>query len=106
VLWQEKIADAIRGGPVFDPETDRLYVTGRRVANPGSIGTRGAIVVLDAKTYKVLWDQPTAEAIYTSPALLGEVLLVAPAQGDDLVQVYHAETGVSQWAFAPHPDDE
>lgn len=104
VLWQEQVADAIRGEPVFDQASGRLYVTGRRVANPGNVSTRGTILALEAESYRILWEQATTEAIYTSPALLDEMLLVAPAQGTVLLQVYSAETGVKQWEFAPHPE--
>lgn len=105
VLWQEQVADAIRGGPIFDPESGQLYVAGRKVPNPGNIGTRGVVLALDTKTFEPIWEKATTEAIYTSPAVAGEMLLVAPAQGSVLLQVYNTE-GMLQWEFAPHPDGE
>ncbi len=105
VLWDEQVADAIRGGPIFDPKSNRLYVTGREESNPGGVGTRGIIVALDVETHKIVWEQAAVEAIYTSPALSGEMLLVAPAQGAVLLQVFSAETGVLQWEFVPHPEE-
>ena len=105
VLWDEQVADAIRGGPIFDPKSNRLYVTGREESNPGGVGTRGTVMALDVETHKIVWEQAVAEAIYTSPALSGEMLLVAPAQGTVLLQVFSAETGVLQWEFVPHPED-
>jgi len=106
VLWQQQVADAIRGGPVFDAASGHLYVASRKVANPGNISTRGSVLALDVETYRILWEQPTNEAIYTKPAVSGEMLLVAPAQGSVLLHVYSAETGVLQWEFAPHPDEK
>lgn len=106
VLWQGQVADAIRGGPVFDPARGHLYVASRKVANPGNISTRGSVLALDVETYRILWEQPTNEAVYTKPVVLGEMLLVAPAQGSVLLHVYSAETGVLQWEFAPHPDEK
>lgn len=103
VLWQEQIADAIRSSPVYDPESGILYAAGRKVANPGNISTRGIVVALEAESYRTLWSQNTAETVYTSPALVDGMVLVAPAQGEVLVQVYNAETGVLQWEFVPHP---
>lgn len=105
VLWDEQVADAIRGGPIFDPKSNRLYVTGREESNPGGVGTRGTIMALDVETHKIVWEQAAIEAIYTSPALSGEMLLVAPAQGAVLLQVFSAETGVLQWEFVPHPEE-
>ena len=101
VLWRAKVADAIRGAPVYDEERDLLYVTGRKVASPGNITTRGIVLALDANDYRTVWEQLTDEAIYTSPALKDGLLLVAPAQGETLLLVYSAETGVLQWRFAP-----
>ena len=105
ILWQQQVADAIRGAPAYDAESGRLYVAGRKVANPGNISTRGVILALEAETYKTIWEQPTDEAIYTSPALLDDLLLVTPAQGEVLMQVHNAETGVLQWRFIPQPDN-
>jgi outer membrane protein assembly factor BamB len=104
ILWQEKVADAIRGGPVFDPERGYLYVAGREESNPGGVGTRGVVLALETESLKKVWEQPTAEAVYTSPAFSGDMLLVTPAQGTVLLQVYGAETGVLQWEYVP-PED-
>ncbi len=101
IEWQEKVADAIRGGPVYDSETGHLYVAGRKESNPGGVGTRGIVLALDAESYNTVWEQPTAEAIYTSPVFSGDMLLVTPAQGTALLQVYSAETGVLQWEYVP-----
>lgn len=101
VLWRAKVADAIRGAPLYDAERDLLYVAGRKVASPGNISTRGIVMALDAADYRTVWEQPTDEAIYTSPALKDGLLLAAPAQGETLLLVYNAETGVLQWRFAP-----
>ncbi len=104
VLWQQKVADAIRAAPLFDPESGHLYIAGRKVANPGNISTRGVVLAIEAEGYRTVWEQATAEAIYTSPALTGDRLLVAPAQGSTLLQVYNAQTGVLQWEYIPHPE--
>jgi outer membrane protein assembly factor BamB len=104
LLWSEKVAEAIRGAPVYDPESGRLYVAGRRVVNPGTASTYGVVLALDANTYQTVWEQATDEAIYTSPALSNGLLLVAPSQGDTLMLVYNAETGVLQWRFVPVGD--
>jgi outer membrane protein assembly factor BamB len=101
VLWRAKVADAIRAAPIYDAERDLIYVAGRKVANPGNISTRGIVLALDASDYRTVWEQPTDEAVYTSPALNDGLLLVAPAQGETLLLVYNAETGVLQWRFAP-----
>jgi outer membrane protein assembly factor BamB len=105
LLWSEKVADAIRGAPVYDSESGRLYVTGRKVANPGAATTRGVVLALDPNDYRTIWEQPTDEAIYTSPALSNGLLLVTPAQGETLLLVYNDETGVLQWRFAPVGED-
>lgn len=105
VLWSEKVADAIRGAPTYDPESGHLYVTGRKVANPGAVTTRGVVLALDPEDYRTLWEQPVDEAVYTSPALDDGLLLVAPAQGETLLLVFNAETGVLQWRFTPNPED-
>ena len=104
VLWSEEVADAIRGVPAYDAENRVLYVTGRKVANPGNVSTRGVVRALDVDTYQTLWEQPVDEAIYTGPVLSNGLLLVAPLQGDTLMQVYNAETGVLQWQFIPNPE--
>lgn len=112
LLWKEQVADAIRGEPVYDAESGRIYITGRKVANPGNISTRGAVMALDAETYTIIWEQATDEAIYTSPVVYsnpegtGDLLLVAPSQGNDLLQTYNAETGVLQWRFSPTPAEK
>lgn len=99
VKWQEKVADAIRGGPVFDSENGYLYIAGRKESNPGGVGTRGVVLALEAENLTKVWEQPVAEAVYTSPAFAGELLVVAPSQGATLLQVYSAETGVLQWEY-------
>ncbi len=106
ILWQEKVADAIRGGPVFDEGRGYLYVAGRKESNPGAVGTLGIILALEVETRKTVWEQATSQPIHTSPALSGDMLLVTPAQGQGtaLLQVYGAETGVLQWEYAP-PED-
>jgi outer membrane protein assembly factor BamB len=104
LLWSEKVADAIRGAPIYDPESGRLYIAGRRAANPGAASTYGIVLALDASNYQTVWEQATDEAIYTSPALANGLLLVAPTQGDNLLFVYNAETGVLQWRFVPVGD--
>ncbi len=104
VLWSQQVADAIRGRPVYDPETGRLYVTGRKVANPGNISTRGVVLALDPADYRIVWEQATDETIYTSPAVQGDLVLVTPAQGNVLLQVFNAETGVLQWQHIPPTD--
>ncbi|MBN1313880.1 MAG: PQQ-binding-like beta-propeller repeat protein [Anaerolineales bacterium] len=112
LLWKEQIADAIRGEPVYDSENGRVYIAGRKVANPGNISTRGFVMALDAETYNTIWEQATDEAIYTSPALYsnpdgsGDLLLVTPSQGEVLMQTINAETGVLQWRFTPNPDED
>ena len=105
VLLNQQVADAIRGGPAFDPESNLLYIAGRKESNPGGVGTRGLALALDVETNRVVWEQATTETIYTSPILAGEMLLVAPAQGSVLLHVLNAETGVVQWDYAPHPED-
>lgn len=105
VLWKEKVADALRGGPLFDLERGALYVTGRKESNPGGVGTRGVVLALDVETFKTLWEQASAEAIYTTPVLSGDMLLVTPVQGDVLLQVFNVETGVLQWEFVPYPGE-
>lgn len=105
LLWSARVADAIRAAPVYDAESGRLYVTGRQVANPGAITTRGIVLALDTSDYRTLWEQPTDEAIYSSPALSNGLLLATPAQGDTLLLVYNAETGVLQWRFSPVSED-
>lgn len=110
--WKKQVADAIRGETLYDPDSGRLYITGRKVANPGNISTRGVVMALDTETYNTVWEQPTDEAIYTSPALYksadgaGDLLLVTPSQGDVLMQTFNAETGVLQWRFSPNPEDK
>jgi outer membrane protein assembly factor BamB len=101
LLWSEKVADAIRGAPVYDPESGRLYIAGRRVSNPGAASTYGIVLAIDASSYQTLWEQATEEAVYTGPALSNGLLLVTPSQGDTLMIVYNAETGVLQWRFVP-----
>jgi len=105
VLWKEQVADAIRGGPTFDPASNRIYISGRKVPNPGGVTTRGFVMALDADDYRTVWQETTEEAIYTSPVLAGEVLLIAPAQGETLLQVFNAETGVKSWKFVPNPEE-
>jgi len=105
VLWKERVADAIRGGPIYDPESKRIFVTGRNLDNPGGISDRGFILALDADDYRTVWTETMEEAIYTSPALLGEHLLVAPTQGNILLQIFNAETGVKSWDYQPNPED-
>lgn len=105
VLWKEKVADALRGGPLYDSEHGVLYVAGRQESNPGGVGTRGITLALDVATYKVLWEQASTEAIYTTPALAEGMLLVTPVQGEVLLEVYNAETGVMQWEFIPYSED-
>lgn len=101
VLWQEQVADALRGGPVYDPETNRIYVTGRKEPNPGGVSTRGMIMALNADDYRMVWEEAIDEAVYTSPVLSGDMLLVAPAQGEVVLQVFNANTGVKNWKFTP-----
>jgi outer membrane protein assembly factor BamB len=63
------------------------------------------VLALDPNDYRTIWEQPTDEAIYTSPALSNGLLLVTPAQGETLLLVYNDETGVLQWRFAPVGED-
>jgi outer membrane protein assembly factor BamB len=104
VLWSDEVADAIRGMPAYDAENRVLYVAGRKVANPGNVSTRGVVRALDVDSYTTLWEQSVDEAVYTGPILSDGLLLVTPLQGDTLMQVYNADTGVLQWQFIPNPE--
>ncbi len=106
VLWKQQVADTIRSEVVFDANTDRLYVAGRKVANPGNVSTRGVVLALDTATYRVIWEQAMGEAIYTSPVLMDGLLLVAPSQGEILLLTLNADTGVVQWRFYPTSADQ
>ncbi|MEN8097844.1 MAG: PQQ-binding-like beta-propeller repeat protein [Chloroflexota bacterium] len=99
MIWTKQVADAIRGPLAYDSDNNLLYIAGRKVSNPGSISTRGIVLAIDTTDFRVLWEQATDETIYTGPALNNDLLLVTPAQGEDLLLVFNAETGVLQWRY-------
>ena len=83
-----------------------MILAGKKVANPGNISTRGIVLALEVEDYQITWEQTTVDAIYTSPMVTGDLLLVTPAQGDVLMQTFNAETGVPQWQFTPNSSEE
>jgi outer membrane protein assembly factor BamB len=105
LVWSQQLADAIRSGPTYDPERNILYVTARKEISLGGGVTRGLVLALDLETNEILWERPTTDAIYTSPVPLGDMLLVAPAQGDVLLHVLDVEKGAVEWDFTPHAEE-
>jgi len=87
ILWQNK-----PDGPI----TATALVTDQQVI----VGTEvGSLIAYDPGG-KVLWNQKINGTLYTSPVLLGDKVLVALNQADQLL-VAVSLTGAQVWAFTP-----
>ncbi len=105
LVWSEQFADAIRGGPTYDLERNILYVAADKEISLGGTETHGIVLALDLESREVIWDRKTPQAIHTSPVVLGDMLLVAPAQGDVLLYVLDVVKGAEEWPFNPHSEE-
>lgn len=85
---------------------NELKPDGPIVASPLVVGEQiylgsedGTFIALD-RDGKIVWEKPVGGKIYTSPALAGDLILVAPYQAEFALAAYDAE-GKQVWTFTP-----
>lgn len=85
---------------------NELKPDGPIVASPLVVGDRiyvvteaGSFLSLD-RDGKIVWEKNLGGKIYTTPALSGDMILVAPYQADFALAAYDAE-GKQAWTFTP-----
>lgn len=60
----------------------------------------GVLYAVDAQTGSPRWNKTVGGKLYASPALAGDLILVAPIGADNLVIAYDLD-GNQQWAYTP-----
>lgn len=108
--------DAVDGSPIWDKpaqvsgpvQASPVYANGRLyVVTTGDFKEgKGALVALNADTGLQQWQQTTDVPLFTTPVVVGDVIVTAMGQGDNLLVAYDLETGNQQWAFNPAPPAE
>ena len=85
---------------------DGVKPDGPIVASPIVVGDR-VYIVTEAGTFlaldrdaKTIWEKEVGGKIYTTPAISGEIILIAPYQAEFALAAYDAE-GKQAWTFTP-----
>jgi outer membrane protein assembly factor BamB len=85
---------------------DVVQPDGSIVASPLVVGDQiyvateaGTLVALD-RDGKTVWEKTVGAKIYTTPVLSGDLILVAPYQGEFVLAAYDAQ-GKQAWTFTP-----
>ncbi len=65
------------------------------------VNKAGSLYAFDRTTGNQRWVQPIGGQIYTSPILVGDVILVAPLNYKDAILVGIDQNGTRRWAYIP-----
>ena len=112
VLWESDVHSMdVVAGAIQNPP---LEIKGAIQASPtvkdgvvyfASLGNEeseeGLLVAIDAANGKELWQTTTPAPLFTSPVIIGEVIVVAMQSEAGVLQGYELETGDLDWSYVP-----
>src|SRR5262249_56311661 len=90
-VWATAVGGHLRGGSVA-VASGRVFVPVDDLADGG----RGGVVALDAATGRSLWERRLGYAVHNAPAVAGDLVVVAAANG--VVHALDAATGNDVWS--------
>lgn len=93
LVWQKQPDTGENRSIVAAPLTtqDTIYI----------VNKAGSLYALDRTTGNQRWVQPIGGQIYTSPVLVGDVILVAPLNYKEAILVAVDQNGTRRWNYTP-----
>ena len=61
----------------------------------------GLLVAMDAATGDELWQTTTPAPLFSTPIIIGDVIVVAMQSEAGILQAYELETGDPDWSYTP-----
>jgi outer membrane protein assembly factor BamB len=112
VLWESNVHTMnVVAGVVQNPS---LEIKGAIQASPAvkdgvvyfvSLGNseseEGLLVAMDAATGEELWQTTTPAPLFSTPVIIGDVIIVAMQSDAAVLQAYELETGDLNWSYIP-----
>ena len=112
LLWQSGVhaMNTVAGATQNPPLTIKGAIQASPVVQDGvvyvaSLGNEeseeGLLVALDAETGEELWQTTTPAALFTTPVIIGDVIIVAMQSEAGILQGYELENGRLDWSYLP-----
>ena len=90
-----EIKGAIQASPVV--KDDVVYF----VSLGNSESDEGLLVAMDTVTGEELWQKTTPAPLFSTPVIIGDVIIVAMQSDVGILQAYELETGDLDWSYVP-----
>ena len=90
-----EITGAIQASPVV--QDDVVYF----VSLGNSESDEGLLVAMDTVTGEELWQKTTPAPLFSTPVIIGDVIIVAMQSDVGILQAYELETGDLDWSYVP-----
>ena len=90
-----EIKGAIQASPVV--QDDVVYF----VSLGNSESDEGLLVAMDTVTGEELWQKTTPAPLFSTPVIIGDVIIVAMQSDVGILQAYELETGDLDWSYVP-----
>jgi outer membrane protein assembly factor BamB len=97
-LWQAQAAGLIQSAPIV--YNDIVYFGSGLLDSDEGVDA-GEILALDAETGAEVWRRPIPAAVFTTPVVIGDELVVAPLNYSALLLVFDLADGTQTWEFIP-----
>jgi outer membrane protein assembly factor BamB len=100
-IWTAQIGGQVVASPIVNGGTVFIASAGQ-ISNGTADGPRrGALIALDAETGDELWREETPAPIYSTPAIVGDSIVIAlPPGSENLLLVYNQADGDEIWQYS------
>ncbi len=89
------IKGAIQASPVVKEDVVYFVSLGNEESE------EGLLVAMDAATGDELWQKTTPAPLFSTPVIIGDVIIVAMQSDTSILQAYELETGNLAWSYNP-----
>jgi outer membrane protein assembly factor BamB len=97
-LWQAQAKGLIQTAPI--EHNGIVYFVSGLLDSDDEVDA-GEILALDAETGAEVWQRSIPAAVFTTPVVIGDELVVAPLNFSALLLVFDLEDGTQTWEFIP-----
>lgn len=97
-LWEAQAAGLIQSAPIVH---DGVVYFGSGLLDNDEELDAGELLAFDVESGEEVWRRSVPAAIFTTPAIIGDELVVAPLNYSALLLVFDLEDGTQTWEFIP-----
>ncbi|MFZ0548971.1 MAG: PQQ-binding-like beta-propeller repeat protein [Candidatus Promineifilaceae bacterium] len=106
-IWDVQLSGQVVASPVYANGTLFIASAGESNNNTADEIRRGALIALDAETGDELWREETSAAVYSTPVIVGDTVVIAlPPGGESLLVVYNQADGNEIWQYSPPTEEK